>query len=91
MKKNLTFGWRINGNADGFEQDHGRFVMEVFWNDRKRTWAFNIWTRALVGGRPDQVIVNKGIAPSLVEAKQAALREASVREREALNEDKKFR
>ena len=39
-KQNLRFGWKANQNADGFEAEHGRFVVEVWWNG---SWYVNVW------------------------------------------------
>lgn len=91
MKKRNAFGWRMNANADGFEQPHGRFIMEVFWNDDKRVWSWAVWAGASVKGRNEQTIIMSGRAPSLEDAKKAVLREATELERDALMEDQKFR
>ena len=90
MKRN-TFGWRMNANADGFEQPHGRFTMEVFWNDAKRVWSWAVWAGAKVNGKREQSIIMSGHTPLLDDAKDTVLREASALEREALVEDQKFR
>lgn len=82
-EKVLMFGWRSNSGADGFEQDHGRYVMEVFWNESARKWEWVIWSGAM--------IVAQNESPSLAEAKKAVLRSAAHLEREAIKEDKKFR
>jgi hypothetical protein len=81
--KALSFGWRINGGADGFEQDHGRYVMEVWWHDDGRGWQWIVWDGA--------TIVSQNSEPTLEGAKKAALRSASHLERVAVSEDKKFR
>ena len=93
MKQITSFGWRVNGSADGFEQPHGRFTMEVFWDDANRDmpWAWLVWTNALVQGKADQTIVSKGKEPSLDWAKRAVIEKAAKLEKVALQEDKKFR
>lgn len=91
MKQEMSFGWRANANADGFEQDHGRFTMEVFWNEVKRVWAYNIWAGVNRAGKRDQSVVSTGMEFLLHDAKKGALRMASELERRALAEDQKFR
>ena len=82
---NLAFGWKANGSADGFEQAHGRFVIEVYWNSKKRHWGINIWGRKIVDGVSEQITVREGYDPDLNTAKKIGLRMASVLEKEALS------
>jgi hypothetical protein len=91
VKQAMSFGWRTNAGADGFEQDHGRFTMEVFWNEVKRVWAWNVWAGVSRAGKRDQSIVANGTEFLLHDAKKAVLRVASGLERQALVEDQKFR
>lgn len=84
MGKHMGFGWRANLSADGFEQHHGRFTMEVFWSDAERSWSWVIWS-----GKNLILDVNKSLRLSLEEAKHQVLKEASALERQALQEDKK--
>lgn len=91
MKQSMTFGWRSNAAADGFERDHGRFTMEVFWFESKKEWAWNVWSGGTVNGKRDQVIVAQGIESALDGAKQAVITEAAALEREAIKADEKFR
>jgi hypothetical protein len=91
MKQSMSYGWRSNKAADGFERDHGRFTMEVFWFETKRAWAWMVWASANVEGKTDQVIVTQGRRPRLDDAKQEVMREAASLEKEAIREDQKFR
>lgn len=91
VKQAMSFGWRTNASADGFEQTHGRFTMEVFWHDKRRVWAWNVWAGVSRAGKQEQDIVDSGFAHLLHDAKKQVLRVASVLEREALAADQKFR
>ncbi len=92
MEKQRSFGWRVNGGADGFEQPHGRFTMEVFFSDVKRDWTWFVWAGSPgKGARHSQTIVDRGAESLLTDAKKAVLRAASALEREALIEDQKLR
>lgn len=92
MKQNMSFGWRSNASADGFERDHGRFTMEVFWFERKREWAWNVWSASKnAQGERDQAIVSQGIESDLDAAKQSVIKEAAALEREAIAADAKFK
>ena len=84
MITNLAFGWRANGNADGFEQEHGRFIIEVYWNSKKREWGVYIWGRVSAGGKVEQRIMRETSDPDLTQAKKIGIRIASVLEKEAL-------
>lgn len=92
MKQSMSFGWRSNAAADGFERDHGRFTMEVFWSERKREWAWNVWAAGInAEGKRDQVVITQGIESTLDLAKTAVIKEAAALEREALIEDSKHK
>jgi hypothetical protein len=82
------YGWRINGSQDGFEQEHGRFIMEVFWFGAKHMWAWSVWARNVVDGRVDQVIVAQGRHKDLDAAKAEVLHEAADLEKEAMRKDR---
>lgn len=88
---NLAFGWRINENADGFEQSHGRFIIEVFWNSKILKWGIAVWANRMIGGDNTQLIVREGTESDLTDAKKAGLRMAAVLEKEAIMEDIKSR
>lgn len=85
-KPQLAFGWRSNTNADGFEQDHGRFTIEVYWKGSKRTWGVNIWGRVLVDGKYQMAVIREGSDPDLNSAKKIGLRLATTLEKEALSQ-----
>ena len=90
-KRQMNFGWKVNRDADGFEQDHGRFTMEVYWHDLKRTWVWAIWADVVANGKREATVIKRSLAPTLADAKKAVLRVASQFERDALTEDQKFR
>lgn len=77
MSKALTFGWMSNTGADGFEQEHGRFTAEVYWDDVVRVWKWVVWG-------PDQNVLNRGHHKALAGAKIASLRLAADLEKQAL-------
>lgn len=93
MKEQRSFGWRVNGGADGFEQPHGRFTMEVFFSEKKRDWTWFVWAggNKTAADARNQNIVDRGSELMLSDAKKAVLRAASALEREALIEDQKYR
>lgn len=39
----MAFGWRSNANADGFEQNHGRYTVEVYWKEDEGSWGVHVW------------------------------------------------
>jgi hypothetical protein len=88
MGKELSFGWRTNSNADGFEQHHGRMTMEVFWSDTEQTWSWMLWSN--IGSSPQAIEASPvSLRLSLAEAKQQVLKQASVIERQLMQADKK--
>lgn len=92
MGKNTSFGWRANGAADGFEQDHGRFTMEVFFQDKTRQWVWLVWSSGpIVSGQPSHTIVSKGTTKTLEDAKVVVHETAARMERDAIKEDQKRR
>lgn len=86
-----SFGWVANARSDGFEQEHGRFTMEVFWHEKTRSWGWRVWADAMVNGQHDQVVLAVDYEVNLDSAKRSVLQEASILERAAISEDKKFR
>ena len=92
MGKNTSFGWRANGGADGFEQDHGRFTMEVFFEEASKMWTWLVWSAGpIVSGQPSHTIVARGKKALLTDAKAIVLENAARMEKEAIKEDQKFR
>jgi hypothetical protein len=90
-KRQFEFGWRVNQGADGFEQTHGRFTMEVFWHEPKRSWGWVVWSTLMIDGTKRQAKIAEGVENTLINAKKTVLRSASALERESLLEDQKFR
>ncbi len=87
----LSFGWKVNRRADGFEQQHGRFTMEVFWSEAERVWKWAVWVDQNIDGKFQQSILAQGRSGRLADAKKTVMREAAEFERDSIDEDKKFR
>ncbi len=79
--KALAFGWTANQKADGFEQEHGRFTVEVFWNEGNHMWSWIVWSPAV---KDEQEILSRGRELRLASAKVTGLRAASDLEKGAL-------
>lgn len=69
-----AFGWKANGTADGFEQSHGRYTLEVYWNERTRRWSALVWQTII---NEDKVktptIIREGDTETLRGAKHMAV------------------
>lgn len=79
-KPNLRFGWVVNAHSDGFESEHGRFTVEVFWS--RDNWHSIVWNEH------NTIVHQAKHGLDLDEAKRAAHEQATRLEKEAVRADR---